>query len=100
MTFEKTVLARSCAYMVGLLAMHFLLLSVGCLFPSVETAGLLVSCLFFQHTFCSLALNILPFILSLPTINLCFISILFLLAPGSVLPVSSRGWLAGPQCGL
>lgn len=32
---------------------HFLLRSVGCPSPSVETAGLLVSCLFFQHTFCS-----------------------------------------------
>lgn len=76
--------------------LKWLRMPMGCPSPSVETAGLLVSCLFFQHTFCP---NIVAFIISPPTINLGFISISLSCpscvsrAPGCTLPVCSRAWL-------
>lgn len=72
--------------------------------PSVETAGLLGPCLFFQPTFCSPALNILAFIISPTPINLCFISIscwLSFMCEQSFWESAARPQqgLAGPQCG-
>lgn len=100
MTFEKkNVFWLGYAYMVESASRASSPPACGVPVPSVETAGSLVSCLFFQHTFCSPALNILAFIISLPTINLCFISISCWLLGVCCLSAAEAGWLGlGVAC--